>query len=152
AGRSDLPLLPEQSDRRGADPRGAEDLDRLRARAGRRHPLRRRVRGVHPRRGNPALDLRDRGRARGRDRVSLLLEDRRVHGHAVRTAPYIWVRTSGRLSSWDFFAKLLHEAHVVGTPGAGFGPSGEGYFRLTAFGGRAATEEAVDRIKTRLTR
>jgi LL-diaminopimelate aminotransferase len=72
--------------------------------------------------------------------------------YGARNAPYIWVKTPGRLSSWDFFDKLLNEAHVVGTPGAGFGPSGEGYFRLTAFGGRTSTEEAVDRIKTRLAR
>jgi LL-diaminopimelate aminotransferase len=72
--------------------------------------------------------------------------------YGARNAPYIWVKTPGGLSSWDFFDKLLNEAHVVGTPGAGFGPSGEGYFRLTAFGARAATEEAVDRIKTRLSR
>jgi LL-diaminopimelate aminotransferase len=72
--------------------------------------------------------------------------------YGARNAPYIWVKTPGGLSSWDFFDKLLNEAHVVGTPGAGFGPSGEGYFRLTAFGARASTEEAVDRIKTRLSR
>jgi LL-diaminopimelate aminotransferase len=72
--------------------------------------------------------------------------------YGARNAPYIWVKTPGRLSSWDFFDKLLNEAHVVGTPGAGLGPSGEGYFRLTAFGGRASTEEAVDRIKSRLSR
>ncbi len=72
--------------------------------------------------------------------------------YGARNAPYIWVKTPGRLSSWDFFDKLLNEAHVVGTPGGGFGPSGEGYFRLTAFGARASTEEAVDRIKTRLSR
>jgi LL-diaminopimelate aminotransferase len=67
-----------------------------------------------------------------------------------RNAPYIWVRTPARLSSWDFFDKLLAEAHVVGAPGSGFGPSGEGYFRLTAFGSREQTAEAVDRIRTRL--
>jgi LL-diaminopimelate aminotransferase len=72
--------------------------------------------------------------------------------YGARNAPYIWVKTPGGLSSWDFFDQLLNEAHVVGTPGAGFGPSGEGYFRLTAFGARASTEEAVDRIKTRLSR
>jgi LL-diaminopimelate aminotransferase len=72
--------------------------------------------------------------------------------YGARNAPYIWVKTPGGLSSWDFFDKLLNEAHVVGTPGAGFGPSGEGYFRLTAFGARTSTEEAVDRIKTRLSR
>ncbi len=61
-------------------------------------------------------------------------------------APYIWLRTPGGLGSWDFFDKLLNECHVVGTPGSGFGPSGEGYFRLSAFGGRENVEEAVKRI------
>ena len=68
-----------------------------------------------------------------------------------RSAPYIWARTPAGLSSWDFFDKLLAEAHVVGAPGSGFGPSGEGYFRLTAFGSREQTAEAVERIRTRLT-
>ncbi|HEV8438976.1 MAG TPA: LL-diaminopimelate aminotransferase [Methylomirabilota bacterium] len=67
-----------------------------------------------------------------------------------RNAPYIWVKTPAGLGSWQLFDKLLDEAHVVGTPGAGFGPSGEGYLRLTAFGQRAETVEAVERIKTRL--
>jgi LL-diaminopimelate aminotransferase len=67
-----------------------------------------------------------------------------------RSAPYIWARTPPRLSSWDFFDKLLREAHVVGAPGSGFGPSGEGYFRLTAFGSREQTIEALERIRTRL--
>src|SRR5207245_2608246 len=67
-----------------------------------------------------------------------------------RNAPYIWVRTPPSVSSWDFFDRVLGEAHVVGAPGAGFGPSGEGYFRLTAFGSRPQTEEAVERIKARL--
>jgi LL-diaminopimelate aminotransferase len=65
-------------------------------------------------------------------------------------APYLWVRTPRGLSSWEFFDKLLAEAHVVGMPGSGFGPSGEGYFRLTAFGSRENAEEAVERIRTRL--
>ena len=69
-----------------------------------------------------------------------------------QNAPYIWLKTPKGLSSWEFFDKLLNEAHVVGTPGSGFGPSGEGYFRLTAFGSRAQTEEAIQRIKTRLAR
>ena len=69
-----------------------------------------------------------------------------------RNAPYIWVKTPAGLSSWDFFDKLLNEAHVVGTPGSGFGPSGEGYFRLTAFGSRAQTEEAIGRVTSRLKR
>jgi LL-diaminopimelate aminotransferase len=72
--------------------------------------------------------------------------------HGARNAPYIWVRTPGGLSSWDFFDRLLAETHVVGAPGAGFGPSGEGYFRLTAFGSREQTEEAVERIRSRLGR
>jgi LL-diaminopimelate aminotransferase len=72
--------------------------------------------------------------------------------YGARNAPYIWVRTPTGLSSWDFFDKLLGEAHIVGTPGSGFGPSGEGYFRLTAFGGREQTEEAVARIKSQLRR
>ena len=67
-----------------------------------------------------------------------------------RNAPYIWFRTPAGVSSWEFFDRLLAEAHVVGTPGAGFGPSGEGYFRLTAFGSREATEEAVQRVATRM--
>ncbi len=62
-------------------------------------------------------------------------------------APYIWLKTPGKLTSWEFFDVLLNEANVVGTPGVGFGPSGEGYFRLTAFGSRENTVEAVRRIK-----
>jgi LL-diaminopimelate aminotransferase len=67
-----------------------------------------------------------------------------------RNAPYIWVRTPPSVASWDFFDKVLEMANVVGAPGAGFGPSGEGYFRLTAFGSRAQTEEAIERITTRM--
>lgn len=63
-------------------------------------------------------------------------------------APYIWAKTPNDMQSWAFFDKLLNEVNVVTTPGSGFGPSGEGYIRLTAFGDRANTEEAVDRIKT----
>jgi LL-diaminopimelate aminotransferase len=66
-----------------------------------------------------------------------------------RNAPYIWIKIPGG-TSWEFFDKLLNEANVVGTPGSGFGPSGEGYFRLTGFGSRENTEEAVARIKSRL--
>jgi len=62
-------------------------------------------------------------------------------------APYIWLKTPAGLSSWEFFDKLLKEINVVGTPGSGFGPSGEGYFRLTAFGSRENTEEAVERFR-----
>ncbi len=62
-------------------------------------------------------------------------------------SPYIWCKTPDGLGSWEFFDQLLEQANVVTTPGAGFGPSGEGYIRLTAFGGAEATEEAVARIK-----
>lgn len=61
-------------------------------------------------------------------------------------APYIWFRTPDGEDSWSFFDRLLHEACVVTTPGAGFGPSGEGYIRLTAFGDADATKEAVERV------
>ncbi|ACC98567.1 LL-diaminopimelate aminotransferase [Elusimicrobium minutum Pei191] len=62
-------------------------------------------------------------------------------------APYIWIKLPKGVTSWDFFGKLLKEANVVGTPGAGFGPCGEGCFRLTAFGSRENTIKAVERIK-----
>jgi LL-diaminopimelate aminotransferase len=65
-------------------------------------------------------------------------------------APYIWLRTPQGMSSWDFFDKLLHETQVVGTPGVGFGPSGEGFFRLSAFGHREQIEQAVASIQTKL--
>jgi LL-diaminopimelate aminotransferase len=70
--------------------------------------------------------------------------------YGATNAPYIWVKTPAGLNSWGFFDKLLNDAHVVSTPGAGFGPSGEGFLRLTAFGSRANTEEAVERIRTKL--
>jgi LL-diaminopimelate aminotransferase len=69
--------------------------------------------------------------------------------HGGRNAPYIWFRTPAGVASWTFFDRLLADAHVVGAPGSGFGPSGEGYFRLTAFAPRAQTEEAVERIRAR---
>lgn len=62
-------------------------------------------------------------------------------------APYIWLKTPDKMTSWDFFDFLLEEANVVGTPGSGFGPSGEGYFRLTAFGSHENSARALDRIK-----
>lgn len=61
-------------------------------------------------------------------------------------SPYIWLRTPDNLTSWEFFDLLLHKVQVVGTPGSGFGPSGEGYFRLTSFGDSEKTREAVARI------
>ena len=65
-------------------------------------------------------------------------------------APYIWMKTPGGMGSWDFFDQVLDQANVATTPGAGFGPSGEGYIRLTAFGDADATREAVDRIRAML--
>jgi LL-diaminopimelate aminotransferase len=97
----------------------------------------------------------------GRDQARALIDDYMVNAriiaeglsaagltvHGGRDAPYIWIRTPAGLSSWDFFDAMLAQAHVLGVPGSGFGPSGEGYFRLTAFGSRAQTEEAVARIR-----
>ena len=65
-------------------------------------------------------------------------------------SPYIWLKCPGNMKSWDFFDLLLEQANVVGTPGAGFGQNGEGFFRLTAFGNRENTQEAVERIKVLL--
>lgn len=62
-------------------------------------------------------------------------------------APYVWVKTKNGMSSWEFFDKVLHEANVVGTPGSGFGPAGEGYFRFSAFADRENVLEAMERIK-----
>ena len=79
-----------------------------------------------------------------------ILEGLRSAGYEVSggvNAPYIWLRTPGNMTSWEFFDELLTQANVVGTPGSGFGPHGEHYFRLTAFGSRENTVEAVDRIR-----
>jgi len=100
------------------------------------------------------------GQKQVRALIDFYLENARIIGAGLaaagftvyggRNAPYIWVRTPRAVSSWDFFDRVLEKANVVGAPGAGFGPSGEGYFRLTAFGSRAQTEEAIERIKTRM--
>jgi len=66
-------------------------------------------------------------------------------------APYVWLETPNGIPSWDFFNQLLSQAHVVGTPGAGFGPSGEGYFRLSAFGAKESVERAMESIRKNLT-
>lgn len=65
-------------------------------------------------------------------------------------SPYLWLQTPHGVTSWEFFDRLLHQAHVVGTPGSGFGPSGEGYLRLTAFGNREDCIEAMKRIKSKI--
>ena len=62
-------------------------------------------------------------------------------------APYVWMKTPGDMTSWDFFDQLLSKSHIVGTPGSGFGAAGEGYFRLSAFNSLENTKEALSRIK-----
>ncbi len=101
----------------------------------------------------------DEGWAQVREVIAYYMENARIIREGLAAAgiacyggvnaPYIWLKTPEGLSSWDFFDRLLEECHVVGTPGSGFGPSGEGYFRLSAFGNREDVEEAVDRIRTR---
>ena len=67
-----------------------------------------------------------------------------------KNSPYIWFRCPGKLSSWEFFDKLLGEAGIVGTPGAGFGTRGEGFFRLTAFGNRENIIKATEKLRALL--
>lgn len=64
-----------------------------------------------------------------------------------KNSPYLWLKTPGNMSSWDFFDFLLEKAHLVGTPGVGFGSNGEGFFRLTAFGNREQTTKAMERLR-----
>ena len=88
--------------------------------------------------------------ARYMDNARLIRTSLQEAGYTVYggvNAPYIWMKTPGGMSSWEFFDCLLKEANVIGTPGSGFGPSGEGYFRLTAFGSRENTSEALERIR-----
>lgn len=92
-----------------------------------------------------------------RANIQYYLDNARILGSALRemgvwftggeNSPYIWLKCPGGLSSWEYFDKLLEEKHLVGTPGSGFGANGEGYFRLTAFGDRESTLEAVERLK-----
>ena len=96
------------------------------------------------------------GLAQTRETIEFYLNNARVIREGLAAAgltvyggensPYVWCRTPDDMPSWDFFDLLLQKANVVTTPGAGFGPSGEGYIRLTAFGGAEATKEAVRRI------
>ncbi len=67
--------------------------------------------------------------------------------YGAKNSPYVWLKTPDGMGSWEFFDLLLNELQVVGTPGEGFGPAGEGYFRLTAFGSTENTQKAVERIK-----
>lgn len=84
------------------------------------------------------------------ENARIMKESLSVVGYEVfggENAPYIWVKTKNGMKSWDFFDKVLNEANVVGTPGSGFGPSGEGYFRFSAFADRENVLEAMERIK-----
>jgi LL-diaminopimelate aminotransferase len=78
-------------------------------------------------------------------REGLSTQGLKVYGGV--NSPYIWVKTPDGMTSWGFFDYLLNELNVVGTPGVGFGPSGEGYLRLTAFGTLENTKEAVSRLR-----
>jgi len=78
------------------------------------------------------------------------MADLNVQAFGGENAPYIWIKAPGDLDSWGFFDKLLNECHVVGTPGSGFGAAGEGYFRISAFNSRENVEEAMRRMKERL--
>lgn len=81
-------------------------------------------------------------------RTGLEALDLKVYGGV--NAPYVWLETPNGMPSWEFFDKLLNETHVVGTPGAGFGPSGEGYFRLSAFGAKESVARAMRSIRENL--
>ena len=84
------------------------------------------------------------------DNAHRMLTKLRQLGYEVyggENAPYIWMRTPDSMGSWQFFEALLYGANVVCTPGVGFGPSGEGYVRFTAFGSHELTEEALTRIE-----
>jgi LL-diaminopimelate aminotransferase len=78
------------------------------------------------------------------------LKRKGLQAYGGENAPYLWVRTPLGMTSWEFFDKLLSEAHVVGTPGSGFGPNGEGYIRLSSFGHRHDIEAAVSSIENNL--
>lgn len=79
--------------------------------------------------------------------ISQCMDDLGIWYTGGKNSPYIWLKCPNGMGSWEFFDYLLNNAQVVGTPGAGFGKNGEGFFRLTAFGSREVTEEAVARIK-----
>lgn len=99
----------------------------------------------------------EKGKKEVKDLVAFYLENARILNEALTAlgfktwggvnAPYVWVKNKNGGGSWDLFDTLLEETHLVGTPGSGFGPSGEGYFRFSAFGQRETINEAVKRLK-----
>ena len=100
----------------------------------------------------------DEGKAQVRELVDFYMNNARVIREGLAAAgfsvsggvnsPYVWLKVPDGMTSWEFFDELLDKANVVGTPGSGFGPSGEGYFRLTGFGTAENTVEAIERIKS----
>lgn len=100
----------------------------------------------------------EQGQKEIKENINYYLENARIIADAMRekgikfvggdNSPYIWIKCPNNMKSWDFFDLLLKEIAVVGTPGAGFGTNGEGYFRLTAFGTKEATIEAMERFKS----
>jgi LL-diaminopimelate aminotransferase len=99
----------------------------------------------------------EQGKKEVREVIAYYLENARIMKESLSAAgydvfggddaPYVWLKTKNDMKSWDFFDKALNEANVVGTPGSGFGPSGEGYFRFSAFADRENVIEAMERIK-----
>jgi LL-diaminopimelate aminotransferase len=99
----------------------------------------------------------DQGKKEVKDVVAYYLENARIMRESLTqlgydvfggiNGPYVWVKTKNNLKSWEFFDKLLNEANVVGTPGSGFGPAGEGYFRFSSFADRENVIEAMERVK-----
>ena len=97
------------------------------------------------------------GKEQVRNTINYYMENARIMKEGIQRcgleafggedAPYLWIKAPKGLTSWKFFEKLLYEVYIVGTPGVGFGPSGEGYLRLTAFGDRDDTLEAMARLK-----
>ena len=97
------------------------------------------------------------GRAQIRDQIAYYMNNAKIIYEGLQSAgyevsggvnaPYIWLRTPDSMTSWEFFDRLLEKANVVGTPGSGFGPAGEHYFRLTAFGTKENTIRAIERIR-----
>ena len=78
--------------------------------------------------------------------ISDVLEKHNIWHIGGKHSPYIWLRCPNNMKSWEFFDYLLENVQIVGTPGSGFGNNGEGYFRLTSFGSRENTQEAVERL------
>ena len=79
--------------------------------------------------------------------IAEVLTEKNIKFYGGKNSPYLWLKCPDGIDSWAFFDKLLSEAQIVGTPGAGFGQQGEGYFRLTSFGSREATVEAAERLR-----